>query len=121
MLLSTPASLTPVQQALIADARDQWCATTGWCPAIIVGGDVGACIELWPGAPPAPGEAIVGAHTDEDGQVISVHPWALDSEMAWLVVAHEMGHLQHIEHHGSSESCTMYWEHFVPAYTLECE
>lgn len=122
-LLSTPGALTPVQQALIADARDQWCARTGWCPTIIVGGDVGARIELWEpdSPPPVPGAAIVGAHTLVAEQVIQVHPWALDSEMAWVVIAHEMGHLQGIGHHGPDEHCTMFWRHLAPSYILECE
>lgn len=119
--LSVPASFTPEQVAMTEDARDQWCAAKGWCPAVVVG-SAGKRIEVLNDPAPAEGEAATGGHTDVSDQVIAVEQWTLDSrpDMFWLIIGHEMGHLQGIGHHGNPD-CTMFWFHDEPSFDLACE
>lgn len=122
MVLSVPTSFSAEQVAATEDARDQWCAANGWCPAVVVG-SAGKRIEIVNTvAEPAPGAPAVGARTDVRVQEIELQEWAYEDagDKFWLIVAHEMGHLQRIAHHGTPD-CTMYWEHSEPTYQLTCE
>lgn len=121
MTLSVPYSFTPEQVAMTEDARDQWCAANGWCPATVYGA-AGKRVSIERDGFVAPGSEGVAAHTHVAEQDIVVQEWALDAvpDMFWIIIAHEMGHLQGIKHHGGPE-CTMFWEHLVPSYELACE
>lgn len=122
--LSIDPRFSPLEQAQIRDAVDQWCATNGWCPDVGVEQEAQAHIwrdtdEEFSRFEDKPG---VWGHTVNSSDTVHILGTGLDSwpEMTWLVVAHELGHLQNIDHHGSS-GCTMFWEQSEPAYQLTCE
>lgn len=121
--ISLDPEFTPSEVAAIQDARDQWCHVKGWCPDFVTDGDIHIERRAGMGV-----EAAQGGHTDEhanvtftqwtiwvNGDKLSAFP-----EVAWVVVAHELGHVQGIDHHGGPE-CTMFWQHTVPSFDLTCE
>jgi hypothetical protein len=119
MTLSVPDAFTPEQVAATEDARDQWCAANGWCPTIVHGA-AGKKIRLTDADPEAKGGGHVAARTYEDEQEIVMWSQALaeNTDLFWVEISHEMGHLQGIGHHGPDESYTMFWKHTEPSYTL---
>lgn len=121
--LSLDPTFTPSETAAIQDARDQWCSAKGWCPDFVTDGEW-HMVRLTGDGPLLPGQTRVGSsHTDHaqsttfiDGDLISDWP-----EMTWLIVAHELGHVQDIDHHGAA-SCTMSEQaHTEPSFELTCE
>ncbi len=121
--LSLDPTFAPSEVAAIQDARDQWCEVKGWCPTFVTDGEWYIVRVTGDGAL-LPGQTRVGSsHTDQaenttyiDGDLIAAWP-----EMTWLIVAHELGHVQNIDHHGAVE-CTMSGKpHTEPSFTLTCE
>lgn len=123
--ISVPNSLTEVQRAAVQDAVDQWCAADGFCPTVIgerpgeraqgeVLLDTAAAYEHMNREPNS------GAFTHAATHTITINEDHDGPEMFWLVIAHELGHLHGVKHHGGPE-CTMFWTHSEPSYTLACE
>jgi hypothetical protein len=110
---------TEQEVSVITDARDQWCEKTGWCPTLDARGDAEIIIEA--AGPVARGQAYTAGHTHGWTTAISAHLLAADPDMLWLTAAHELGHLNLVEHHGADEGCTMFWQHRTPAFDLTCE
>jgi hypothetical protein len=113
-------TFTPVQVAVIEDALDQWCAADGWCPFLSNDGEVP--ILKTPDQFVEHGREYEAARTYSDPSRIIVSGYLadLDPEMLWIVVAHELGHLHGVAHHGGPE-CTMFGRHSAPSTTLACE
>lgn len=118
--LSLDPLFTPLQVAQIQDARDQWCETNGWCPTWAADGE--AHIRLVTHA------EYLKFHREKYSAMFTYdYTVRIDSsqfdrypEMFWVSVAHEMGHLQGMGHHGHI-GCTMFWYQPMPVYTLACE
>lgn len=119
--LSLDPLFTPAEVAAIQDARDQWCEHNGWCPTWSADGE--AHIQRVPGPPVVPGEPGVMAFTPQDDRTIVVYGTYADAwpDGFWMVIAHEMGHLQDIEHHGGPECLMSGEDHTEPLFTLACE
>lgn len=115
-----------VEVATIQDAVDQWCEKTAYCPELVrAGGEARILLKDTP-TPVADASGHyrpgVGGHTNRGQRKIYLSDGVIEvaPEMLWVIIAHELGHLQGINHHGGPE-CTMYWEHNAPVYTLNCE
>lgn len=108
------------QVAAIQDARDQWCETNGWCPIWSWDGEAHIVLQS--------GYANMGhvdgsyafTHEATDTVYVSAEKAVASPDMFWVALAHEMGHLQGIAHHGTP-GCTMFWYQDKPVYQLECE
>lgn len=124
-VVSLPASLSEERVASAEDAISQWCTADLWCPDVDIGGLFGARVIIGQvdTSPCKPSHGLMpAACTDEDSHQVFVDEDRLDArpDMWWLIIAHELGHLHYIEHHGGPE-CTLYWQHSEPSYTLTCE
>lgn len=120
--LSLDPLFTESEVAAAKDARDQWCATDGWCPSWSFDGEAHIVRDIVTEPLPPPGTHMVGgrertsdgdAHVD--GRILDADP-----SMAWVILAHEMGHLQGIDHHGKP-GCTMFWFQPESRFELTCE
>lgn len=120
--VSIDPTLTMAERAAIQDAIDQWCAADGWCPEVVFDGE--AHIVVLTGAEYADRRRSPGsfAFTDESLGVIYINgaKRAAEPEMFWVALAHELGHLQGIEHHGLP-GCTMNAVQTQAVYALACE
>lgn len=119
--LSIDPLFSDVQRATIVDARDAWCEKNGYCPSWSADGE--AHIQLIPGERVAPGTAGAMAETPLSDDKIMIENAFLQAwpEGLWMIVAHELGHLQDIPHHGPVE-CLMSAEyHREPIFELTCE
>lgn len=120
--LSLDPTFTPAEVAAIGDARNQWCDANGWCPSFVTDGEAHIVRDTTMSFDPTPGGKNVSGNTDQATNRVKLNAGKLDAmpEIAWLLIAHEMGHLQGIAHHGAPD-CTMYFEHEEPAFALTCE
>lgn len=110
-----------VEIATITDARDQWCEKAAYCPELVMAGGE-ARILLQDTDVPAVSKKVVGGHTNQHQRKIMLSDGVMDAEpeLLWVMVAHELGHLQGIDHHGTAD-CTMFWLQTTPKYDLTCE
>lgn len=120
-------SAHPAEIAAFNDARDQYCEKLGWCFSFVTDGAVH--IARREGMPSLgedetrdagmthhiPNLTFRSAQLWVDGDFMAEFP-----EMAWVVIAHELGHAYGLEH-SSDPACVMYPDHESAMFQLDCE
>lgn len=119
--LSIDPLFSELQRSVIVDARDAWCEKRGWCPSWSADGE--AHIQLIRGemAPPETVGAMGETPQSDDKVMIEESFLLAFPEGLWMIVAHEMGHLQDIPHHGPVNCLMSAGVHVEPIYELSCE